>query len=80
MSGLKPQTEACLRLLRERGGHGVTPLDALASLGSFRLGARIWELKAAGYTIDTRLVTMPSGARVARYVLREEPVQMAAGF
>jgi hypothetical protein len=69
---VKPQTAATLALLRERGSYGCTPLDALATIGSFRLGARIWELKQAGYDIRSELVTMPSGKRVARYTLQEQ--------
>lgn len=68
---MKPQTAATLELLRSRGKHGVTALDALASVGSFRLGARIWELKAEGFDISSEMVTVPSGARIARYVLHE---------
>lgn len=77
---MKPGTRAILDLLRERGAHGVTPLDALASVGSFRLGARIWELKAEGYEIATDMFTTPSGKRVARYRLIEKPVQMVVGL
>lgn len=68
---MKPSTAATLALLRARGSYGVSPLDALAAIGSFRLGARIWELKQAGYDVRAELVTMPSGKRVARYTLHE---------
>lgn len=77
---MKPGTAAVLDLLRQRGDYGVTPLDALASVGSFRLGARIWELKAAGYDIETEMVAMPSGKRVARYRIHEAPEQMVVGL
>lgn len=76
---MKPGTRACLELLRAHP-EGVTPLVALDEIGCFRLGARVWELKAAGYDVVSELVTLPNGKRVARYTLREAPVQMAAGF
>ena len=46
------QTEAILKLLEERPG-GVTSLDALNVVGSFRLAARIRELREAGHHIET---------------------------
>lgn len=77
---MKPGTRAVLDLLRQQGPHGVTPLDALASVGSFRLGARIWELKSLGYDIETELARMPSGKRVARYRLIEKATQIVVGL
>jgi len=74
---VKPQNIKLLALLRERGEAGVTPLEGLAQVGTLRLGARVHDLKAEGFHIDTELVTMPSGARVARYRLREQPAQLA---
>lgn len=65
------QTAAILALLRERGERGVTPIEALELVGSFRLGARTWDLRAEGHHIETERYTTPGGATVARYVLRE---------
>lgn len=62
-------TEAVLRLLKLRGPAGLTPLEALQSVGTFRLAARIWELRKAGHLIDQQRYTTPGGSRVARYVL-----------
>lgn len=76
---MKPGTRACLELLR-RHPEGVTALTALDEVGSFRLGARVWELREAGYDVASKLVTTASGKRIARYTLREAPEQMAAGF
>ncbi len=70
------QNERLLELLRERGPAGVTPLLALDRVGSFRLAARVSDLKAAGHDIETRTVTVSGGARVACYVLHEQ-AQMA---
>jgi hypothetical protein len=73
---VKPQTKAVLALLRLNGDVGVTALDALDAVASFRLGARIWELKQAGYAIETDTVTTAAGARIARYRLADEAVQL----
>jgi hypothetical protein len=67
---MKPGTRAILRLL-EQHPEGITPLDALDAVGSFRLGARIWELKADGYAIETELTRTKTGKRIARYRLRK---------
>lgn len=66
---MKPSTRAVLDLLRAHP-EGVTPLDALDEVGSFRLGARVYELKAEGYNVETRWWSV-NGKRVARYVLHE---------
>jgi hypothetical protein len=63
-------TRAILTLL-EKHPEGITPLDALDEVGSFRLGARIWELKADGYDIETDLTRTATGKRIARYRLRK---------
>lgn len=76
---MKPANAATLELLRRRGKAGVTPLDALTAVGTFRLGARIFELKADGYDIETKLETTGNGKRIARYVLHEAPKQLTLG-
>lgn len=76
--GMKPGTRAVLDLLR-RSPNGVTPLDALDEVGSFRLGARIWELREAGYAVDTEWLRTAAGKRIARYRLQEAPVQLSLG-
>ena len=63
------QTDAILELLRDHGDDGVTPYDALMIVGSMRLAARIAELRAAGYLIDTRTLSLANGKHCARYVL-----------
>lgn len=50
----------------------VTQLDALSALGIMRLGARVWDLKKAGYEIRTDKVKVPTrdgSAIVAGYTL-----------
>lgn len=66
---MKPMTAAVLRVLEDRGERGITPLEALEVIGTFRLGARIWELKRDGWPIETDMVKTPSGKRIARYRL-----------
>lgn len=62
------QIEAILRLLEERP-EGITAMDALREAGSFRLAARIADLREQGHDIDSEMVTLDSGKRVARYRL-----------
>ncbi|MDE2020679.1 MAG: hypothetical protein KGJ13_10120, partial [Patescibacteria group bacterium] len=50
-------------------GETLTPLDALKRFGVFRLGARIFDLKKAGYNIEMHLIETPSGKHVASYSL-----------
>lgn len=68
---MKPSTAATLALLR-RHPEGVTALTALDEIGSFRLGARVYELKQDGHEIEADLITTPSGKRIARYRLQEQ--------
>lgn len=50
-------------------GKSITPLDALKIFGSFRLGARIFDLKNDyGMNIKTEMIEM-DGKRYARYSL-----------
>lgn len=50
-------------------GEGITPMDALELYGSFRLGARIAEIKALGYDVKSEFVKLPNGKQVKRYHL-----------
>lgn len=67
------QNERILNHLRECGS--ITPLDALKEYGCMRLGARIYDLKRAGYQIESRIESRKNrnGERVtyARYSLKE---------
>jgi helix-turn-helix protein len=67
---VKPGTRAVLELLR-RHPEGVTALTALDEVGSFRLGARIYELKAEGYDVETTWTETYNGKRIAKYRLHE---------
>ncbi len=50
-------------------GLKLTPIQALNRFGCFRLASRISELKTGGMNITSKLITVPSGKRVAQYVL-----------
>lgn len=69
---MKPGTLDVLELLRNRGKAGVTSLEALTALGCFRLGARIWELREAGYDVRSETVKTAGGKHISRYVLHEQ--------
>ena len=49
-------------------GKSITPIDALNLFGCLRLGARIHDLKSAGYDIKTEIRTV-NGKRFAEYSL-----------
>jgi hypothetical protein len=49
----------------------VTPLQALAGCGCFRLAARIKELRQQGNDIKTKTLILPSGKIVAQYHLEQ---------
>ena len=48
----------------------ITPAQALAHLGCFRLAARVGELRQEGHPVATEMIEVPSGKHVARYSLR----------
>ena len=67
------QNERILRHLHDFGS--ITPMEAMKEYSCMRLGARIWELKRAGYQIDRKMEQSKNryGERVtyARYTLKE---------
>ena len=65
------QTTAILAMLRTHP-EGITAFDALNWAGSFRLAARISDLRAQGHDIVTVLEPRTKNARIARYRLREK--------
>lgn len=67
------QTDKVLALLRERGEQGLTPLEALDLVGTFRLADNVWRAKQMipdDHEIVTEAATSPNGKTFARYVLR----------
>lgn len=53
-------------------GDRITPIDALARFGCFRLAARVRELRERGLDVQSRLVER-GGKQVAMYWLRRKP-------
>ena len=51
-------------------GHSLTQLEALTQFGCFRLAARIANLRDKGFNVETDMVTLENGKRVARYILK----------
>lgn len=72
---MKPSTAATLAMLR-RHPEGSTSLDAVYDIGVGRLAARVQELRAEGYVIETVWITTPSHKRVAKYRLVEGDAQL----
>lgn len=61
------QESAILSYLR--AGKSLTPIDALNLFKCFRLGARIYGLKKAGYQIETEMI-QKGNKRFASYKLK----------
>ena len=57
-----------LRLLKTRP-RGITAIDAMTTLNCWRLAARVHELRASGYEIETHMEEHDGGQH-ARYLLR----------
>lgn len=74
----RTQRDMLLDHLRINGVRGVTDMDAFG-WGCRRLSARIWDLRQEGFHIDKEWMTTAGGARVARYVLREEQMTLRFG-
>ena len=63
---MKTQTEAIKAHLVQH--NSITPLEALDKYRCFRLAARIDELRRAGMSIMTCMVSTDDGKRYAKYV------------
>lgn len=51
-------------------GNAITPIEALFRFGSFRLSARIYDLRLRGHKIKTEIIkSEKSGKRIAKYYL-----------
>jgi len=62
------QAEQILKFLQENK-EGITPVDAFFKFNCFRLGARIFDLKALGHKITMEL-EQGNGSHYARYRLQ----------
>ena len=70
MKRLTGQNRVILLFL-ESGG-SLSTIDALEKFGSFRLSARIKDLRNQGYNIKTEKFKTPNGKTVARYFIPEK--------
>lgn len=59
-------------------GETLTPLDALKRFGVFRLGARIFDLRRDGYSIEKTLIDVGNGKHVASYSMK--PVRKGENY
>lgn len=59
------QEKAILQYLES--GKSLTQLEALPLFGSFRLGARVYELIRKGHPIKSQMIKTGTGKRVAQY-------------
>ncbi len=67
MSETNSQNRAIIQYL-ESGG-SLSTIDALEKFGTFRLSARILDLRKKGHNIRTEKFKTPSGKTVARYFI-----------
>lgn len=63
---MKSQKKRILEHLQKYGQ--ITPIVALQHYGCFRLAARVAELKADGFIIETKLQQTIHSGRYAKYV------------
>ena len=66
------QTDRLLEYVQEHP-EGITPLEALKVIGTFRLAARVYDLRKRGHRIVEQDEVVSGGARVARYRLEWMP-------
>lgn len=56
-----------------KAGHRITPIVALNTFGSFRLGARIADIREKyNVAIESHFIVTPSGKRVKEYWIPKE--------
>lgn len=63
------QAERILSFLLE--GNRITPLEALSRFGSLRLGGRCFDLRKAGWNVQTEMVKR-NGKRFAEYYIPKD--------
>lgn len=52
-------------------GNRITPIEALEKFGSFRLGARIADLREEGWNIQSQFVTTSTDKRIKQYWINQ---------
>ena len=72
---LESQSKMILDYLSQ--GKKLTSLEALKLFGCWRLGARIFDLKDKGHNIQTEMIKLSNGKRVAQYhLVKDELVNL----
>lgn len=66
---MKP-TQCTLILRHLAQGKTLTTLQALELFGCMALSQRCTDLRNEGWPVDSRMIELPSGKRVAEYFLR----------
>lgn len=69
VQGPQMKSQANQILAHLQSGNSITPIDALNLFDSFRLSARIKDLRRLGHDIKTTRIQVPSGKFVASYRL-----------
>ena len=64
---MKSQNDLILKHLKS--GRSITRLEADRKFNCLELPQRIHDLKAKGYDIGGKMIALPSGKKVKRYVL-----------
>ena len=73
---MKPTARRALYVLRAADGAWLSG-NRIAEVAGFRFGARLFELRAEGYTIERR--SAPNGNATDEYRLVEKPEQLELG-
>ncbi len=64
-------TQAAEILAALRNGESLTPKEAQLRFGTMRLGARIYDLRKAGFEIEQEMVKVSHRTFVARYSMKK---------
>lgn len=64
---MTPQAQKVLKHLKRK--KTITPLEAIGVFGIYRLAARIFELRKAGFNVITKMNMDEQGRPYARYSL-----------
>lgn len=56
-------------------GQKITPIEALNFFGCMRLGARIWDLRNEGLSIQSRTKQLKNNKKVAEYYMLESEIR-----
>ena len=64
------QSDEILRYLRDN--NTLTVLEAIQRFGVYALSQRVGDLKREGHNIESEIIKLPNGKRIARYRLIPE--------